>query len=515
MRNTLLLIKNYCNCAIGSLLGKKKQRTKNITGIVIIGLLIVGFMAFFGFSAWGLGYMATHPEPGEPVIPLVVLLAQGFMTASIVVIVLSLQKVTGGQRASDIDLLLSMPFTKVQIVVAKAVSRYLFNLALAFVFAFPYVFMYLYFAGFSLSILLASLLIILLVPFLAIGVCYVIDFITVILFRKAAFGSILKSLFTIAIIVVMVIMLSTQSHSIIGPINWLVDFAVDFDITALLKILAVTILPAIFGLWLFSATLTKQGQVAKSKTVDVTRQPNHSAVMGIFRKEVNKYINTPIYIINTIIGPLIIIGITIWMLVDGGGAFVNFSQSYGLPFGSGAAAYALILFFSMASAFTIVSANVISLEGKNLWILKTMPIDTRTVLFAKTLLNLVLVIPILLVCSILLFFFIEMTVVQLLLVIAMPLLVNIIISFGGLFINLLYPKLEWESEAAVVKQSMAVVLTMLIGFAVAFLPVIITLVSDIENFETVLFLSLGINILLALGAVVLTMTKGKKLYDKL
>ena len=515
MRNTFVLIKNYFICGLGSLLGKKKQRTKNFAGLGLGFLLIVGFMVLFGFSAWTIGYAATQPDAAAEGYVLEMLLYQGFSMAAVLVVAMSLQKVTGGQRASDTDLLMSMPFTKIQIVVAKAVSRYLFNLGIAFVFAFPYIFMYLYFAGFSLAILLTSLVVLLLVPFLAIGFCYIIDFITVILFRRAVFGSIMKSLFTLAIIALLVIIMSTNSYAVGGPIGWMLEFVLYLDLTALLYLAILTILPAIVGLWLFSITLTKQNQVTRGKQVDINGQHNRGVLSSIFRKEFNKYINTPIYIINTIIGPIMLIGLTAWILIDGGNAIASIASGFGLP--ASLSTYILVIIFSMISAFTIVSASAISLEGKNLWILKTMPLDTRTVLFGKVLLNLVLFIPILLICCIALFFAIEMTIVQLLLIIALPLLVNIIISFGGLFINLLFPKLEWDSEASVVKQSLAVTLTMLIGFAIAFLPIILALIFDIAiaNFETIILISLGIYAVLAVASVILAMTKGKTLYEKL
>ena len=513
MRNIGLLVKNYFNCGLGMFLGKKK-RTKALVGLLIIAILVLGLMVFFGFSAYLMGSAAMMLYPPERSLVFNEMLAMGLATAAILVLILGLQKVTGGQRAKDTEMLLSMPFRKIEIVTAKAMSRYLFNLGLMFVFAFPYAVIYWYFTGFGIDSVLLTLLVIMLVPLFATGICYIVDFLSVVLFQNAAGSNVLKAMFTLVILVGLVLLIYTEDYMSFAPFRWMVDTATGADIMSLLYLLLFTLIPAIIGIYLFSITFSRQNNIAKGKKVEYQKQPSRGTVGAIFNKELNQYLNTPIYMINTIIGPLVIVGVTIWMMMGGADTIGGLLTTLTGQDSASYVVYFVMLAFGFAATMTTASASAISLEGKYLWILKTMPINTRQLLFAKTLLNLMLLIPVIIVCSIILFIVLDITVVQFALLLILPVLISIIIAFGGLFINLLYPKLEWESESAVVKQSMAVIMAMLLGIAISIIPVLLLILFPM-SVATVSFIALGIYLMLAIDVVFLTLYFGKKFYERL
>ena len=97
----------------------------------------------------------------------------------------------------------------------------------------------------------------------------------------------------------------------------------------------------------------------------------------------------------------------------------------------------------------------------------------------------------------------------------LPLLANIFISFGGIFINLLYPRFDWESEEAIVKRSMSVLMTMLLGLAIGLVPVVTAVAMGFSNMTALWLVWAGLLCVMAVASVVLTLTRGVTLYEKL
>lgn len=543
MRNIFLISKNYFNCMIGTLLGKKK-RAKSAAGFAIIFLLVAGLFALVLFQAWTLitsyklieagfaevvenGVVVQEAIAGVPVMKLI--LQQGFLMGTFVAIFFAIQKVTGGQRASDADLLLSMPCTRFEIVTAKAIARYFFNLAVLFLLAGPYIVGYLVFYQFSSTVLLGGIVALLFIPFFTVALSYFLDYITTMLFKKAAMGNLLKAGLTLVFLFLFLwLYMSSSMGALDGtmtqdeiiaqvpPIMWMVNIALSFDLVSLLLLAVCTLIPFALGIALFATTFDKQNHVTRRRSVDIGAQSYDGPVIAIFKKELNKFINTPVWIINSILGSLMILGLTIWMVIDN--SFIAEIAGLLTPDNTGAgAAFILAIAFSFSAAMSMVSCCSVSLEGKNLWVMKTMPIDSRTVIIGKALLNMVLVTPVIILCSIVLGFVFELTLFQFAVLLICPVLINVFISFGGVFINLIYPKLDWESETAVVKQSMSVMITMLLGMVAAILPIVPIMIPSIgpDIIPYIGWIMLGGYALIAAAGIALALTKGKTLYEKL
>jgi len=518
MQNIWILVQNYLRCSFGSL----KKTRKGPAGATLVLLLFLGLGAILFFQAFSFGLMIR--ESGSTDYTLVMYM--GLMVGLILVLFFSMQNITGGSKANDADLLLSMPLSKIQIVTAKAVSKYLIYFAMNFLFSFGYFVVFTVFGGFSLVTLGAYVSTLFLVPCLAVGVNYVLDYMTIVLFGKSSWASIFRTVFSLAVIcaflgvwIYMQIGLnpglggSTQ-YPVFPPISWLLDFVLLGDIIAMLWLLLISLVPFILGIVLMATTLGKVNSSARRKMVDVSAQANRSPFMNVFLKELRVYINTPILMINTLVGVILMIAFTVWMAFTKGAAIAGIIVAIGLPH-NGGLAFAMTMILCLLSALVFISCCSISLEGKSFWVLKTMPINPRAVLVGKTLLNIVLVSPIIVAASVVMLFVLQLTALQFITMLVLPVLVNIFISFGGLYINLAFPKFDWESEQAVVKQSMAVIITTLLGLVVAIVPILIAVAlgfEDIVLLSVVCMAALGA---LALGSIVLTLTRGKALYEKL
>ena len=116
---------------------------------------------------------------------------------------------------------------------------------------------------------------------------------------------------------------------------------------------------------------------------------------------------------------------------------------------------------SFLASMDIITAPSVSLEGKTLWILRSMPVSARQILAAKLKLHELL-------CAIPTLFLSVAAAVTLrtdaLGWAALVLIPQLFVLFSGAFglmMNLLLPKLDWTSEAVAVKQSGSVLVTML------------------------------------------------------
>ena len=110
-----------------------------------------------------------------------------------------------------------------------------------------------------------------------------------------------------------------------------------------------------------------------------------------------------------------------------------------------------------------VSSASISLEGKNLWILKSLPIKSKDVIKGKLLAHIVLVVPISVVCGLVLSFCFNANLLFSIMCALNCGLAGLFVGVLGLIFNLLAPKFDWVNEVTPCKQAMVVMLTMFIS----------------------------------------------------
>jgi ABC-2 type transport system permease protein len=82
--------------------------------------------------------------------------------------------------------------------------------------------------------------------------------------------------------------------------------------------------------------------------------------------------------------------------------------------------------------------------------------------------------------------------------------------------NLWFPRFDWTSETSVVKQSMSVMMTMLVGFSFVAIPIVLYFVLlQRFGFGAFVLVSIGVYGLLAGVAYLYLNTKGKKIFENL
>lgn len=188
-----------------------------------------------------------------------------------------------------------------------------------------------------------------------------------------------------------------------------------------------------------------------------------SLLAALCKREFRRYFSSSIYVANTIIGPVMGCVMAGALLVSG----IDILQGLlSLPVDlEGMVPFAAAGVLSMMP----VTATTISMEGKNWWIAKSLPLSVKNILDGKILMNLLLILPFYVLSELLLMIALRPGAWELLWLVLIPAVMILFSCVYGITVNLHFPVLEWESEVRIVKQSASAMLGGMGGFILTFL----------------------------------------------
>ena len=523
MSNLGILLKNNFNNLIGAMLGKKKKRTVK-PSIILIAIIFLGFLGLSFLQAFS-QFVGLAPM-GLAIMPLF----NGVMITFVVLVLYVAMKITATPKTNDTDLLLSLPIKKSTVALSKVLTRYFFDLMLAFLILSPYIILYMVYEGFSVLFLLSGLLFIILIPLLSVGLNYILDFVVTHLFNKTKFSLLLKSGFAFVVFLgsMGLFVFTMPSYGLVDPlqvdtfinrfppISWFLNFILNQDLVSLLIILCLTILPFLLGVLLYTKNLGKTFATYQVKHSNLTYSKTKGVLNSLIKKELKRYFYTPIYLLNTIIGPVFMVAFTIFISIKGS---AGLTEMLGVTLQKDVTFAVLTLVMCFFVSLTLISSSAVSLEGKNLWILKSTPAPEGKILLSKAMPNIILITPITIICTLIISIVLNFQLATFFFVL-IPTAVSLIISFGGLLINLYLPKLNWTEEVQVVKQGASVLVSMLLGFIVSAHPIGLLFLFNSLNFITLnslqfFIIILLLDVLICATIIALLFTKGKKLWNRL
>ena len=182
-----------------------------------------------------------------------------------------------------------------------------------------------------------------------------------------------------------------------------------------------------------------------------------------------------------------------------------------------------IVIFSIG--ITSLSSSSISLEGKQLWILKSSPIKFRTITLSKIALDFIISCIISVITVLIMVVLYQTTMPYAFSVFVTLMLFTIHVSLLGYIINLLLPKFNWELPIKVVKQSASVMVHMIISIAVSIgmivigIQIVIKALDYSYKMETASYMALGfvfvISCVFILIEVMVLKKFGLKMFKKL
>lgn len=240
-----------------------------------------------------------------------------------------------------------------------------------------------------------------------------------------------------------------------------------------------------------------------------------SGVMSaLVKKELKHFVSSPMYMLNGALGVVFTVILPFVFifkrdLIGQVFAAAPFIEQY-------TGAFVVLALCGMQST-NIISAPSISLEGKNLWIAQSFPIDGGDVLLSKAYAHMTVCIPPSLLASFAFLFILDMTPLRACLIIIVPVIFSVFQALLGVAVNLRFPKFDWISETVAVKQGLSTMITMFSSMGVVALPVILYITVLVNIMSAELFIILYTAALAAVSAVMYgyLKTKGNAIFPYL
>lgn len=503
-----------------SLGSSRRKKPKVLYAAVVVFVISLSALAFL--YCYAIGKVLLQYD-SIAILPPMVMAA-----TSAIVLLTTIFKVKGtvfGFR--DYDLIMSMPVSTGSIVASRILLLYGINFVFVFMLMVPMMAAYGILAKPDIMFYLSgtlSLFFVPLVPIILASVLGTLIALVSVRFRRSNLVSILVSMVVLVSILALSFMIGDSSEDMANismvltkkvnntyPLADLYTKAVcNGDIVAL----AVFFLISLGAFFVFSYIIGKLFRSLNSAAMTGSYRKNFklkgiktsTPLKALFVKEIKRYIASPNYVLNTgfgiillTIGAIALFFVDLETLVDGS-----------LPAGMLAQGGPLLLSFCIVTSCTTMAS--ISLEGRNLWIAKSLPVSAGTIFGSKLLVNLVVTAPAVL-DAVLIAFAMRMSFIEGVIMVLVSIVIALFVSLFGLVLNLRLPNFNWTSETMVVKQSAATLITIFGGFAVVGVQVLLLVV--IKALVPTYLIYLGIMSMVVLLLYRILMTYGVKRFKEL
>ena len=153
----------------------------------------------------------------------------------------------------------------------------------------------------------------------------------------------------------------------------------------------------------------------------------------------------------------------------------------------------ILMLILLTGFMTSITSSVVSLEGKNINILKALPVKPKTILMSKICAALIITTPVIVFGDVILFIRFKISIFESILLLMLSVLVPLLSHFIGLIINLKYPKLDYENSTEVVKQSVSSLVSVLIGMILLIVNlVVLNKIIGVVSADIILLVATGI-----------------------
>ena len=237
-----------------------------------------------------------------------------------------------------------------------------------------------------------------------------------------------------------------------------------------ISLAAFALLVGVFGHW-FVPLHTFVTARHTRRHYELREQRPRGVRQALLWREARRYFASNLYVMNTAMGLVLSLVGVIALAVLGLGRIAVYLEIVGFE-RQIALAVPFLLSFMVSTATTTGSS--ISLEGRQLWIARALPVPALDYLMAKVRLNLLIVLPFVLVDAIILIVALRLKALAAALALLLPLVAAVFTALLGLLANLKWHRFDWVNEASVIKQSLAPFLPVLAAFLLIGGPAVLT-----------------------------------------
>lgn len=447
-------------------------------------------------------------------------------------------------NCKDDDLLFSLPIERRTVLFVRIFKFYIFELLFNSLFLLPIMIAYIRWAEYlSWTYFLSSLVMLFMLPIIPIVLSCIIGIITSGLVSKFKYKNIAQIIISMTFLVFVLyisynvnnlfkyfVKHATSMNDVITKIYYpagvYAKLVTNFNIIDLLMFVLINISIFVVVIFILSKFYFKIN--SNLKRVTINKKTNITDLViraksknkSLINKELSTFFKIPVFIINAGFALLLFIlaTIVISFKFDSVIPFLTDSKGFNLSKDLIMDNLSLLIFalISITAYMTSITNSVISLEGRNINIIKSLPISTKTILMSKIYSSLILTTPVLLMGDIVLFIKFRINVIDMLLLIVLSILIPLVSHFIGLIVNLKYPKLDAENSTEVVKQSTSSFLSVMIGMILLMISIVIIIrVVGKINSTLVLIMATILYILIDTILYLYLITRGVKDFNRL
>jgi ABC-2 type transport system permease protein len=509
-----------------------KRRMKIIVAIIIV-ICLLAFVTYCGLAAYAYAYLGmSELIPGIAMV-----------VSSLISLFFTIFKANGDLFAfSDYEKVLSLPIPIRTVIYSRLANMYFWNTVIATLVMTPMGVVYGIFVKPPLGIYIiwiAGIFVVCLIP--TILASFIGALITAIA-SKFRYASAISSVLGIGFVVALMVssmMLSTADsgigklanpktgevdvaaiselmpaisdsmNRIYPPVKLFTDAIVQHNIASFLVMVVVSIF--LYGT--FASLLSLKYREINSALTSHVSKANYkmetlrqgSMRKALYKKTIMRILKSSVCATNLLIGCVLAVLLSIAMVIVGPEKVLEgFDATASMEIIHNVAGYALAAVISM----TNTAAVSLALEGKNIWLIKSLPIPPKVLYDSYLLTNLTFTIPTTLICGVLFSIALKTGIAATCIIIVMPLAFSLLSAVMGLFIGNRMAFYHWQEEAHLVKQSLMSITGMLGGL------VIITLFGVIATLEIIpidsKYISTIFIILFLIGAVVIYLLESNR-----
>lgn len=462
----------------------KKARKNGIALGIIIGLLMVMVIAYVGALCYGYIKLGA----GEIVPAYIVFMSSIF---ALVFCAFKAGKIIFKDNCYDI--LTSMPIRKSSLVISRYIRLYMEGLVVSCLIMIPGIVVYGIMVKPGLPATMLGIISVVMVPIIPIALSVLLGVIITGISSRMRNKALFETIFVV-IIVVAVFSISAliptedlegfdlqamegiarklvdMLYKIYPPTIWFGQAMVEGSLLrfAMGMVVSIVILVIVISITVMNFEKINRGLHTNTAKHNyrLGELENKTIMRALVSREAKRYFSSGTYVTNTIIGPVMAVIFAVSLF------FVDMSDVIkDLPITININAAIPVLFAGILG-MNMPIATSISMEGKEFWIIRTLPISAREYLKGKLRFNIGLIAPFFLVGELIMIIALKPSVLELLWMIALPVAIIMCILVVGLAVNLRFPKLKWDSEVEVVKQSASGMIGGLGGFLIALVAAI-------------------------------------------
>lgn len=292
----------------------------------------------------------------------------------------------------------------------------------------------------------------------------------------------------------------------VAPLAWFGQAAMGdagaLGLTALTLLLPLAAVYALLNATFMHMATTRRAPAHRRYRARATRATRAMGVgSALVRRELTHFAASAVWLLNGGLGLLMLAAGTVYLCWQAGAVRPVLAQldAAGAPLPLAAMLAGVV---GLMLSTCMIAAPSLSLEGRQLYILQSLPIAPARILFAKLYAQCIVCTPFVVLCVPAAGLALGLDAGRLALTLVVSLLLNLWMAIVGVVFGLLMPNFDWRTEAQPVKRGAAVTLSMLVGIASMAMLGVLYAVTRRAVTETV-FLALAGVLLAALTAAAL------------